>query len=309
MNKKLIVEIAEGLGNQIFMYAHAYSLSKELDYALFIDNKSGYSKRKNLLRSHQKYMLGNFNLYGNIADNDMIYDTNFKRFQKKLKLFFDIFLKKKSFVIEKKTQINYKKFVQPFINIDKTKINNNLYVQGNFENYNYFNKYRSELCRIFVPKKEVINENNSLINRIKSSNSVSLHIRRNRFSDQVKSKTSKNIKKSDIFTENIINYINNSIDFINSKVQNPEYFIWSNNHDNIVPLLNKIKAKNYTLVNNDVINDFNLFRYCKHFVVGPSSFHWWGAWLNENPNKICIRPSNINPSNNENFWPNDWISI
>jgi len=309
MNKKLIVEIAEGLGNQIFMYAHAYSLSKELDYALFIDNKSGYSKRKNLLRSHQIYMLGNFNLYGNIADNNMIYDTNFKRFQKKLKLFFDTFSKKKSFIIEKKTQINYKKFVQPFINIDKAKINNNLYVQGNFENYNYFNKYRSELCRIFVPKKEVINENNNLINKIKSSNSVSLHIRRNRFSDQVKSKTSKNIKKSDIFTENIINYINNSIDFINSKVQNPEYFIWSNNHDNIVPLLNKIKAKNYTLVNNDVINDFNLFRYCKHFIVGPSSFHWWGAWLNENPDKICIRPSNINPSNNENFWPNDWISI
>ena len=60
------------------------------------------------------------------------------------------------FIIEKKTQINYKKFVQPFINIDKAKINNNLYVQGNFENYNYFNKYRSELCRIFVPKKEII---------------------------------------------------------------------------------------------------------------------------------------------------------
>ena len=95
MNKKLIVEIAEGLGNQIFMYAHAYSLSKELNYTLFIDNKSGYSKRKNLLRSHQKYMLDNFNLYGNIADNKMIYDTVTKRFQKKLKIFLDIFSKKK----------------------------------------------------------------------------------------------------------------------------------------------------------------------------------------------------------------------
>ena len=309
MNKKLIVEVAEGLGNQIFMYAHAYSLSKELDYALFIDNKSGFSKKKNLLRNHQKYMLGNFNLFGSIADNNMIYDTDFKRFKKKLKLLFDFFSKKKSFIIEKNIRINRKKFAEPFMNIDKTKINNNLYVQGNFENYNYFNKYRSQLCRILIPKKEVIDENNSLINRIKSSNSVSLHIRRDRFSDQVKSKTTKNIKKSDIFTEDIINYINNSIDFINSKVQNPEYFIWSNNHDNIVPLLNKIKAKNYTLVNNDVINDFNLFRYCKHFIVGPSSFHWWGAWLNENPGKICTRPSNINPSNNENFWPNDWISI
>ena len=29
MNNKLTVEIAEGLGNQIFMYAYAYSLSKK----------------------------------------------------------------------------------------------------------------------------------------------------------------------------------------------------------------------------------------------------------------------------------------
>ena len=310
MNKKLIVEIAEGLGNQIFMYAHAYSLSKELDYALFIDNKSGYSKRKNLLRSHQKYMLGNFNLYGNIADNKMIYDTDLKRFQKKLKLLFDIFSKKKSFIIEKSTLINNKKIADPSTYIDKTKINNNLYVQGNFENYNYFNKYRSELCKILVPKNEVIDENNTLIDKIKNSNSVSLHIRRDRFSDQVKFKTSENVKKSDIFTENIINYINNSIDFINLKVQNPEYFIWSNSHNNIVPLLSKIKTKNYTLVNNDVINDFNLFRYCKHFIVGPSSFHWWGAWLNQTPGKICVRPSdNLNPSNNKDFWPESWSII
>ena len=52
-----------------------------------------------------------------------------------------------------------------------------------------------------------------------------------------------------------------------------------------------------------------LFQYAKHFIVGPSTFHWWGAWLNKSPNKICLRPSNINPSNNENFWPKDWISI
>jgi len=309
MNNKLTVEIAEGLGNQIFMYAHAYSLSKELDYLLYIDNKSGYSKNKNLLRNHQKYMLSNFNLYGNIADNNMIYDTGIKRFQKKIKLLQYIFSNRKSFIIEKNIRKNQKKIAESFIKVDKNKIKNNLYVQGNFENYNYFNKYRSDLCKIFIAKKEIIHKNNTLISRIKNSNSVSLHIRRNRFSDQTKLKTSENVKKSEDFTNNIISYINNSIDFINSKVQNPEYFIWSNNHDNIVPLLNKIKAKNYTLINNDVINDFNLFRHCKHFIVGPSSFHWWGAWLNENPEKICTRPSNINPSNNENFWPNEWISI
>ena len=50
MAKKVIVEIAEGLGNQLFMYAHAYSMAKKLNYELFIDNKSGYSFKKNTLR-------------------------------------------------------------------------------------------------------------------------------------------------------------------------------------------------------------------------------------------------------------------
>ena len=46
MEKKLTVEIAEGLGNQLFMYSHAYSLSKKLNYKIQIDNTSGYSKKK-----------------------------------------------------------------------------------------------------------------------------------------------------------------------------------------------------------------------------------------------------------------------
>ena len=54
MKKKLTIEIAEGLGNQIFMYAFAFSLAKKFGYDLYIDNLSGYT-RKNY-RNHQ-YML------------------------------------------------------------------------------------------------------------------------------------------------------------------------------------------------------------------------------------------------------------
>ena len=85
MKKKLTVEISEGLGNQIFMYAFAFSISKKFNYNLFIDNRSGYSRKKNLLRPHQVYMLDSFNIDQNIADNQMIFDTSFKRIQKKLK--------------------------------------------------------------------------------------------------------------------------------------------------------------------------------------------------------------------------------
>ena len=57
--------------------------------------------------------------------------------------------------------------------------------------------------------------------------------------------------------------------------------------------------------------DFYLFSLCKHFAVGGSTFHWMGAWLNNNKNKICLRPKNIvlNPSKNKDFWPSNWIKI
>ena len=46
MHKKIIVRIAEGLGNQLFMYANSLALSKKFNCELNIDNTSGYFKKK-----------------------------------------------------------------------------------------------------------------------------------------------------------------------------------------------------------------------------------------------------------------------
>ena len=38
MDKKIVVKVAAGLGNQMFMYANAYSMAKRFGYKLLIDN-------------------------------------------------------------------------------------------------------------------------------------------------------------------------------------------------------------------------------------------------------------------------------
>ena len=310
MKKKIIVQIAEGLGNQLFMYAHAYSMAKKLNYELFIDNKSGYSFKKNTLRKHQKYMLDSFYIDQNYAPNEFVYDKLHKKIKKKLFTLIDKFTNKKVFFSEKLIKKNNSKIVSNYTNLLEINFSDNIYVQGNFENYEYFNEYKKELSNFFITKNELINHKNSIVEQLTHNNSISIHIRRNRFSDQIGlNNTSKNREKSDFFTNQIVDYINRSINFIETKVQNPKYFIWTNDYENFDQLLNKLIKKKYHLINEDVINDFDLFQYAKHFIVGPSSFHWWGAWLNKNSNKICIRPSNLNPSNNKNFWPKDWISI
>ena len=310
MTKRIIVEIAEGLGNQLFMYAHAYSMAKKLNYELFIDNQSGYSFKKNALRKHQKYMLDSFNIVQNYAPNEFIYDKLHKKIKKKLLILIDKFSNKQVFFREKSIKHNNSKIAQNYTDLSEINFSDNIYVQGNFENHEYFNEFKKDLSNFFITKNELINHKNSIVEQLSNNNSISIHIRRNRFSDQIGLTDSlKNKEKSDVFTSQTIDYINRSINFIEKKVQNPQYFIWTNEYADFDKLSNKLIVKNYHLINENVINDFDLFQYAKHFIVGPSSFHWWGAWLNKNSDKICTRPSNLNPSNNENFWPKDWISI
>ena len=88
--KKIITRISEGLGNQLFMYAHAYSLSKKIDYDLYIDNASGYYKKKNQIRS---YELDKFNIDHNLPDKKYKFDTFFSNLNRNLLKKIDFFKK------------------------------------------------------------------------------------------------------------------------------------------------------------------------------------------------------------------------
>jgi len=309
MKNNIIVQISEGLGNQFFMYAHAYALSQKLNKRLLIDNTSGYYKNKNLLRPHQKYMLDFFQIYNDLASTNQRYDNFNRNILKKILIFTDKLRRNKKFLIESITKSNNRKIASNY-NIDTLNLKRNFYVYGHFENQSYFDHYRNDLINFFTPKKDFIKDNSAIISKLNETNSVSIHIRRNRFSDQNGLININQKEKSKNFTLDILNYINRSTEFIKKKINDPKYFIWSNDFSDFDNITNKLNIKNFELIkNNDPINDFYLFKFAKHFIVGPSSYHWWGAWLNENKNKICLRPENLNPSNNKNFWPDNWINI
>ena len=99
MEKKLIVRIAEGLGNQLFMYANAYSIARDLGYDLLIDSKSGYFKKKNQKR---KFELDKFNINISYADEKFIYDSNIKDLKRKFLKNLNFFFRKKKYIVEKK---------------------------------------------------------------------------------------------------------------------------------------------------------------------------------------------------------------
>ena len=80
-SKKIVVKIAAGLGNQMFMYANAYTLSKKYSLNLTIDNTSGYFQKNRTLS--REYKLDIFNISSKKSCSVDKFDNYLKHFAKK----------------------------------------------------------------------------------------------------------------------------------------------------------------------------------------------------------------------------------
>jgi hypothetical protein len=67
-----------------------------------------------------------------------------------------------------------------------------------------------------------------------------------------------------------------------------------------------------TFVNLPYYQDFELMRLCKHQIIANSTFSWWAAILNDNPEKIVVTPdfwiTRLDRAERNNF-PKDWIKL
>ena len=128
-------------------------------------------------KTHERnYALNIFNLSANIAKKKDKYDNYLSHNYKKLLIIFDKYQSKKSFLydfIDSKKKTNFRKIDVP--------LSNNVYLQGYFESEKYFIDIKNELIKQFKIKENFINKNNKYINLLNETNSVSIHIRRNRF--------------------------------------------------------------------------------------------------------------------------------
>ena len=67
MQNKLIVRLSNEVGNQMFMYASAYSISKELNRSLYIDDETAFLLKKNI----SKYGLNSFTITAKTAPDSL----------------------------------------------------------------------------------------------------------------------------------------------------------------------------------------------------------------------------------------------
>jgi hypothetical protein len=309
MQNNLILRLSNGLGNQLFMYASAFAIAKQLNRNLLIDNETAFESRNNI----RKYELKHFNISSRIApDNFKFKNFNGYLYRKILKRI-DQFKKNKSFLIEKKNERKVSHYSDDFLNFSLSK---NVYMEGHFETESYFKDYKNDIANEFSFDNNIINTKNDIFQQISNSNSVCLCIRQGRYNDQEKYKNvSSKINKSWTFTLEQINYSLKCVENLKKKLNNPKFFLWSNDFSNLDKYF---PQKEFTFVKNSkdmgYIYDLYLMTLAKHYVVVPTSFNWWGAWLSQNrKNAFILRPCDSLFSefflNNNDFWPSNWVKI
>jgi len=159
-----------------------------------------------------------------------------------------------------------------------------------------FESIKKELRNELTIKEELDSKNKKLLKQIQDFNSVAIHIRRGDFVG--------NISRGNICN---LTYYENAKKYF--KDSNYKWFIFS---DDI-----KWCKKNLNMFDNPVFVegnpnhiDFELMKNCKHFIIANSSFSWWVAWLNENPDKIVCYPNVWNKHIQTKIcFPEEWIEV
>ena len=290
----VISNIIGGLGNQMFQYAAGRALSLRLGVQLKLDIRafSGYSL-------HQGFELRRlFDSDVEIASND---DLKVVLGWQKAKLAQRILkrpqLKRfrcKSYVIE--PSFNY------WVGINTLK--ENIYLDGYWQSEQYFIQFVDKIREDFIFKLPLSNKNVDIAEKISQVNAVSLHVRRGDYISD---------KKNAFIGVCSLDYYKTAVEKIKTQVDNPVFFVYSDDINWVKNNLVLDKTAVFVSHNrgNEGYNDMRLMSLCKHNIIANSSFSWWGAWLNADPNKTVIAPSQwfASGKDDRDLIPTGWLKI
>jgi len=169
---------------------------------------------------------------------------------------------------------------------------------GNFLNEKYRDGIEEKLKNDFSFNLSDLSEANSVVlEKIRSTNSVSIHIRRGDFK-------SRNVPVLGL------EYYRDAMGVIEARVNDPHFFVFS---DDSAYVRENFTDHRFTLVDNNRKDksylDMYLMSNCKHNIIANSGFSFWGAWLNRNSNKVVVAPNRNVPSCKETIADKSWVVI
>lgn len=286
MKKNIIYMPLQGrIGNQLFQYSLARKIQLEMnsDTVIVMDdfdilrcrweNSLQYYKLPNVIYQHES-----------IIENDLKESVDYLlrkiyRFRTKKRDYEEKYRIEKSmnallgrngmFICENG-------YIEPKLNMNKP-----IYLEGYFQSQKYFQCIKDDLLKLFAGDQFKEFDTYSGLDRLRARNSVCISI-----------KVEHNIGNS-MYDVCSIKYWKEAIQYIIKNVENPLFFICSDNVDYVLAHL--IDTSKYDCVIQDKKQPVHItlaaMSECKHFIIGNTTFGWWAQYLANSKDKIVVAPS------------------
>jgi hypothetical protein len=314
----IIVRLTDGLGNQFFQYAAGRRLALQHETTLKLDTHFY------LERGPRQFRLSHFNIKANAVDlldmakicpKETLLRGLIASVPGRMKHSFRVKLAHLGLRSPFVSRFQETVAISPppplmignvaaerFYHFDQDllKCPDNIALAGYWQSEKYFSEIsetiRAELTLIEQPDAQ----NQQILLDMAACESVSLHIRRG---DKV---------NDGRFWASSREYCVKAMSIMQTKLRRPKFFVftddWAWVDVNIPATSDIIHIRN----NQADYEDLRLMSCCKHNIVAPSSFSWWGAWLNRNPDKIVLRPqrwANFTNVDISDVFPLSWLVL
>jgi len=152
-------------------------------------------------------------------------------------------------------------------------------LNGFFQSEKYFVDHADTIRREFSLKEPLSQKAQGYLREVESApNSVSVHVRRGDYVSD---------PKTTAFHGNCSwEYYESAMRHMRERVGGVSFFFFSDEPEWLVAQ----QVDGVVVTGLSSHEDMFLMSRCKHQIIANSSFSWWGAWLNKNPDKIVIAP-------------------
>ena len=283
----VISKVIGGLGNQLFQYAAARSLAHKNSTSYKFDTSS-----------FEDYALRNFELQAIFPKVEIASTSEIVKLKPQSE-YARLFNKLVPYACKKYYKEPYFHFDQNFF-----LLKGNVYLDGYFQSDKYFSLISSALQEDIRLSHSIANETFSFGEKIGREQSIAIHIRLGDYQNKT---------ANDYHGILPLDYYENAVAIMKSELANPAFYVFSDVPDQAKDIAKSLDA---TLVSGVIsanhFEDLHLISTCKHNIIANSSFSWWGAWLNRNPDKLVIGPKNWfskGPKDTFDILPSKWITI
>ena len=299
---KITIFLRGGVGNQMFQHAAGFALAKKNNAELFLDTTFLNDR---FPRSEFTYRTFDLDIFSLSAPRLTVLSKissviPIPGFWLGLDVFF--METKKIFGIAGIAREKKNCVFDP--EIARTKGSATLF--GFWQSEKYFTEVADDVRNEFRFKEPLRGEAAALAEQIKSSNSVSLHVRRG---DYIKFESMKKITG-----DTDLPYYHKAISYIAERVSAPHFFVFSDDlawcRENLKIPFPATYCDEKTAGPKSAFH-LELMSLCKYNVIANSTFSWWGAWLNRNPGKIVVAPARwrVDSSEEEDIIPAGWVKL